>query len=102
MAKRCELLTPAKITLFLRIVGRLPDGYHELDSLFLPISLFDRIAIETDAAAISAVSLRCNWPEMPLDGRNLAVQAAVLFVAHAGVRMRLDIDLHKELPGRAG
>jgi 4-diphosphocytidyl-2-C-methyl-D-erythritol kinase len=102
MAKRFELLTPAKINLFLRIVGRRPDGYHELDSLFLPISLFDRVVIETDTAAISAVSLRCNWPEMPLDGRNLAVQAAELFVAHAGLRVRVDIDLHKEIPAGAG
>jgi 4-diphosphocytidyl-2-C-methyl-D-erythritol kinase len=102
MTNRLELLTPAKINLFLRIVGRRPDGYHELDSLFLPISLFDRIAIETTAAGASTVSLRCNWPAMPLDGRNLAVQAAESFIAQAGLRVRVDIDLHKEIPAGAG
>jgi 4-diphosphocytidyl-2-C-methyl-D-erythritol kinase len=102
MTKRFELLTPAKINLFLRIVGRRPDGYHELDSLFLPISLFDRVAIETDAAASAAVSIRCNWPEMPLDRRNLAVRAAELFMEHSRLRLRVAIDLDKQIPAGAG
>jgi 4-diphosphocytidyl-2-C-methyl-D-erythritol kinase len=102
MAKRFELLTPAKINLFLRITGRRPDGYHELDSLFLPVSIFDRIVVEATAAAESSVSLRCNWPEMPLDGRNLAVRAAERMMAATGLRMRVAIDLHKEIPAGAG
>jgi 4-diphosphocytidyl-2-C-methyl-D-erythritol kinase len=102
MAKRFELLTPAKINLFLRITGRRPDGYHELDSLFLPVSIFDRIVVEVTAAAESSVSLRCNWPEMPLDGRNLAVRAAERMMAATGLRMRVAIDLHKEIPAGAG
>jgi 4-diphosphocytidyl-2-C-methyl-D-erythritol kinase len=102
MAKRFELLAPAKINLFLRITGRRPDGYHELDSLFLPTSLFDRIVIETADAQASAVSIRCNWAEMPVDSRNLAMRAAQLFMAEAGLSARVDIDLHKEIPAGAG
>ncbi len=102
MTKRFELLTPAKINLFLRIVGRRPDGYHELDSLFLPISLFDRVALETGSAPSAAVSMRCNWPEMPLDGRNLAVRAAELFMEETGLRLRVAIDLDKRIPAGAG
>jgi 4-diphosphocytidyl-2-C-methyl-D-erythritol kinase len=102
MIKRFELLTPAKINLFLRITGRRPDGYHELDSLFLPISLFDRIVIETADARASAVSIRCNWAEMPMDSSNLAVRAAQLFMAEAGLSARVEIDLHKEIPAGAG
>jgi 4-diphosphocytidyl-2-C-methyl-D-erythritol kinase len=102
MNQRFELLTPAKINLFLHIVGRRPDGYHELDSLFLPISLCDRIAIQTAPAASAAVSLRCNWPEMPLDRRNLAVRAAHLFMEQTGLRLRVAIDLDKRIPAGAG
>src|SRR5580704_5970160 len=102
MTKRFELLTPAKINLFLRIVGRRPDGYHELDSLFLPISLSDRVTIETDSAASAAVSIRCNWPQMPLDARNLAVRAAELFMQHSGLQLRVVIALDKRIPAGAG
>jgi len=103
MTKPLELLTPAKINLFLRITGRRPDGYHELDSLFLPISLFDRIVIDADdGAAARAVSIRCNWPELPLDDHNLAARAARLFMEDRGLHWRVAIDLHKEIPAGAG
>ncbi len=97
-----ELSTPAKINLFLRVTGRRPDGYHELDSLFLPVSLFDRIVIETAPAPATSVSIRCNWADMPLDSRNLAVRAAQLFLTQAGVSARVEIDLHKQIPAGAG
>ncbi len=97
-----ELLTPAKINLFLRITGRRPDGYHELDSLFLPVSLFDRIVAEVDHAQSSAVSIRCNWPEIPLDDGNLAVRAARLFLEARGLCWRVKIELHKQIPAGAG
>ena len=102
MAKRLELSTPAKINLFLRITGRRPDGYHELDSLFLPISLFDRIVVEIAPAAASSVSIRCNWADMPLDSRNLAVRAAQLFLTEAGVSARVEIDLTRRSPRGRG
>src|SRR5215467_634943 len=103
MTKRLEILTPAKINLFLRITGRRTDGYHELDSLFLPISLFDRIVIDVnDDAGAAAVSMSCNWPTLPLDDRNLAVRAARLFMENRGLRWRVGIDLHKAIPAGAG
>jgi 4-diphosphocytidyl-2-C-methyl-D-erythritol kinase len=103
MSKRLQLLTPAKINLFLRITGRRLDGYHELDSLFLPISLFDRITIEADDVQDAAtVSVRCDWPEIPTDDRNLAVRAARLFMEEMRLRWRVGIDLDKAIPAGAG
>ncbi len=96
------MLTPAKINLFLRITGRRSDGYHELDSVFLPVSLYDRITLEARAAPASEVSLRCNWADLPLDGRNLALRAATLFLDQTGLRWRVRINLHKEIPAAAG
>lgn len=97
-----ELSAPAKINLFLRVTGRRPDGYHELDSLFLPVSLFDRIAVESMQAAASSVSIRCNRADIPADSRNLAVRAAELFLAETGLSARVEIDLHKKIPAGAG
>jgi 4-diphosphocytidyl-2-C-methyl-D-erythritol kinase len=102
MTQRSQLPTPAKINLFLRITGRRSDGYHELDSLFLPVALFDRITLKVDDAPQSSVALRCNWREIPLDDANLAVRAARLFLEARGLRRRVAIDLHKAIPAGAG
>jgi 4-diphosphocytidyl-2-C-methyl-D-erythritol kinase len=102
MVKRLELSTPAKINLFLRVTGRRSDGYHELDSLFLPVSLFDRIALEAEPGDDAAVTLQCDWPHLPLDDRNLALRAARLFLEAAKLRWRVTIDLHKQIPDGAG
>ena len=102
MVKLLSRLTPAKINLFLRIVGRRPDGYHLLDSVFLPISLYDRVRLEMRSAARGSVALRCNWPELPVDERNLATRAAIAFIAEFGLRAQVTIDLEKGIPVGAG
>jgi 4-diphosphocytidyl-2-C-methyl-D-erythritol kinase len=102
MAKRLELSTPAKINLFLRITGRRPDGYHELDSLFLPVSLFDRVVVEAEEGERVEIAIQCNWPHLPLDDRNLAYRAARLFVEERNLRWQVKIDLHKRIPDGAG
>src|ERR1019366_2110727 len=50
----------AKINLFLRVTGRRGDGYHELDSVFLPVSLADEIRVEIRAADDPSVTVNCN------------------------------------------
>ncbi len=102
MVTRLELPTPAKINLFLRITGRRADGYHELDSLFLPVSLYDRVALEAQESDDAAVTLRCNWPHLPVDDRNLAFRAARLFLEARKLRWRVKIELHKQIPDGAG
>jgi len=102
MVKLLSRLTPAKINLFLRVVGRRPDGYHLLDSVFLPISLYDRVRLEMRSAARGSVALRCNWPELPVDERNLATRAATAFIAEFGLRAQVTIDLEKGIPLGAG
>ena len=102
MVKLLSAFAPAKINLFLRVVGRRPDGYHELDSIFIPVALCDRIGIEIRPASTSTVTLRCNLRSLATDDRNLAVRAASVFMAEFGLAAEVLIDLQKEIPVGAG
>ena len=81
-----RLHAPAKINWFLEITGKLPNGYHTLDTVFQTISLGDRLTFR----AADALSLTCSDASLPVDERNLAMKAAV--------RLR---DLLKEKRGAA-
>lgn len=102
MIKLLSALAPAKINLFLRVTGRRADGYHELDSIFAPITLYDRVGIGVRPGASPAVWLRCNWEGLGPDHANLAVRAASAFLAEFGVDAEVMIDLRKQIPPGAG
>ena len=102
MVKLLTEAAPAKINLFLRVTGRRADGYHELDSVFVPISLADRVCVEMRPSKAPAVSLRCDSPVLPADERNLAVRAASAFMTEFGIDAEVLIDLHKEIPVGGG
>lgn len=84
--------TPAKINLGLQIVRKREDGYHELETLFQMVSLYDDIELETLPVGIE---LECDNPDIPRDGTNLVVKAARLLQEmfpdrkNLGVRIRL-------------
>lgn len=94
---------PAKINLGLRIVGRRPDGYHELDSLFLPLDLADELELR-EAPPEDGVSLELagGAPGVPADPSNLAVRAALAFAEAAGLTTGLAVRLTKRIPAAAG
>jgi 4-diphosphocytidyl-2-C-methyl-D-erythritol kinase len=101
MQKEMRILAPAKVNLYLRIVGRRPDGYHLLDSLMVPISLYDEITVETADGQLEIV-VTCDDPAVPCDTTNLAYKAAALLGKEAGVQARILIDLRKRIPAGAG
>ena len=92
----------AKINLFLRVVGRRPDGYHELDSIFVPVSISDRITIEVRPAPTSSVTLKCNITSLGDPRSNLASRAARSFMSEFGISAHVMIDLEKMIPAGAG
>jgi len=96
-----RLLAPAKINLGLRIVGRRPDGYHELDSLFLPIDLADVVTLHSGAAPTCQVVLHVDG-DAPEDESNLAARAAHAYCEASGLRLRVEIELTKHTPMAAG
>ena len=95
-----KLLSPAKINLFLRILGKRPDGYHELQSLVQPVSLFDEISLSVESG--EGVSLSLSGREMPSGRDNLAVAACNLYLEAAEIREKVSIGIKKNIPLGAG
>jgi len=99
-----SLIAPAKINLYLEIVGDRPDGYHELVMILQSIDLADRIDIK--ASRSYSITLDCSHPELPTDETNLAYKAAKLmseefsdaFAKYGGVEITID----KKIPIAAG
>lgn len=94
-----ELLSPAKVNLFLYVTGKRENGYHELCSLMSGITLYDRIVLEP---SVSGISLRCDYPGVPEDESNLAWRAAELFFRASGVQGGCHIAIEKRIPPGAG
>ncbi|HEV2169723.1 MAG TPA: 4-(cytidine 5'-diphospho)-2-C-methyl-D-erythritol kinase, partial [Candidatus Binatus sp.] len=92
----------AKINLFLRVTGRRADGYHELDSVFLPISLADEIRLEIRKADEPSVAVKCNIAELGRIQQNIAVRAARSFMSEFELAAEVLIDLEKRIPLGAG
>ena len=95
---------PAKLNLGLRIVGRRSDGYHLLESLFVPLDLEDWIRVEVDRAGRGGVELRVEGgpPELADAAGNLAARAGRAFLDAAGLRATVRIALEKRIPVGAG
>lgn len=89
------LQIPAKVNIGLWVERRRRDGYHELRSLFFPVSIFDRLSFETLPHGIDLV---CDVAHVPSDSQNLIWKAADLFFTYTGVRSGIRISLEKEIP----
>ncbi|MFW6163403.1 MAG: 4-(cytidine 5'-diphospho)-2-C-methyl-D-erythritol kinase [Planctomycetota bacterium] len=91
---------PAKLNLFLEVVRRREDGYHDIETVMQAVDLFDDLAIE--AREDGAVRLACSEPGLPTDGRNLVVRAAVALREATGCELGADMRLTKRIPAEAG
>lgn len=97
-----SVLAPAKVNLYLHVVGRRPDGYHLLDSLVAFADIGDRVT----AAPAERLSLTVGGPEAAalagLGDDNLVLRAAKLLAESAGVRTGARLHLDKHLPSSSG
>jgi 4-diphosphocytidyl-2-C-methyl-D-erythritol kinase len=92
---------PAKLNLYLHVVGRRPDGYHELDSLVCFPSLADEVSVAPAERLTLEVSGRFAT-QAPADAHNLALRAAQALADATGVRTGAALRLTKNLPVAAG
>jgi 4-diphosphocytidyl-2-C-methyl-D-erythritol kinase len=94
-----QVLAPAKINLSLKILGRRSDGFHEIETLMVPISLCDELKIEKQARWID---FKCDDLSISDGGENLVVHAAKTFFEATNVKGGASIVLHKKIPHGAG
>lgn len=99
-----EIQAPAKINLFLRVVGRRSDGYHELETLMCCIGLYDTLLLQMGS---DQNILTCSNPDLPCDETNLAFKAVLSFnealKADTEIApLNLSIHLTKRIPAGAG
>ena len=90
---------PAKINLYLHILGRRPDGFHELETLMAPISLGDTLDLDL---ILSGIEFTCSDPALADAKDNLATKAARLFLDEFKLTTGVRIHLEKAVPVGAG
>jgi 4-diphosphocytidyl-2-C-methyl-D-erythritol kinase len=93
-----RIVTPAKINLTLEILGRRPDGYHELATWMVPVALYDSLSIERATEG----SFVANLPELKGDDSNLVLRAVSAFQRATENREAYRIVLEKRIPIGAG
>jgi 4-diphosphocytidyl-2-C-methyl-D-erythritol kinase len=96
-----QISVPAKINLWLEVVAKREDGYHDISSLMLPVSVYDNIRLDVTLGG-SHISITCDQPEIPSDDRNLAWRAADLYVKSCAIQAGIHIHLEKHIPSGAG
>ena len=96
---RLEKKSPCKINLLLNILGKRPDGFHELETILQPVNLWDELTFER---AGSRLRLSCSHPELPVDAKNLVHRAATAFFGAAKITDGVRIHLQKNLPLAGG
>lgn len=106
----CEVSTPAKLNLFLEVAAKRPDGYHELDTLMVTVSLFDTLRFTL--AKPGELCLRNLWSspaarrsgaaQLPAGPENLVLKAAALLARETRCSTGARIELLKRIPLAAG
>ncbi|OAQ20582.1 4-(cytidine 5'-diphospho)-2-C-methyl-D-erythritol kinase [Thermosulfurimonas dismutans] len=92
-----KIEAPAKLNLFLYVLGRRPDGYHDLLTLFQKISLCDEVHLEKATGITLEVS-----GEAPPGRENLCFRAAEIFLERAAIKGGVFIRLKKRIPAGTG
>lgn len=115
--ERLTLDTPAKVNLTLEVLARRPDGFHELETLMLAVSVFDTLVIEPTTS--SELQVRCQWASglsaavkngaavelwqsLPPTNDNLVWKALDQLRNAAGIERGARVELIKRIPAQAG
>ncbi|HUB87600.1 MAG TPA: 4-(cytidine 5'-diphospho)-2-C-methyl-D-erythritol kinase, partial [Verrucomicrobiae bacterium] len=94
-----EKKSPCKVNLSLNILGKRPDGFHELETVMQPVNLCDELVFERGG---DEIQLSCSDKKLPADSRNLIFRAAENFRVAAKVSGGVKIHLEKKIPLAAG
>lgn len=102
----------AKLNLFLKVLGKRDDGFHEIETVMQLIDLHDTLSFRRRDDSRITLNVRQVMPvspasevkqeDIPCDEKNLVVQAAMLLRSHTGIEHGVDITLLKRIPSQAG
>jgi len=94
------LYPPAKINLYLEVIGKRSDDYHDILTLMEKISLHDRLFFYFGRK--KGINLSCSDPILPCNEENLVAKAARLFFEYTGIEPEVEIYLEKKIPVGGG
>ena len=93
----------AKINLYLDVISRRDDGFHDIKTVMHSLDLHDYIAVKSSPAKETSISIFVKGGKyLPADKRNIAYKAAELFLSKLAVSARVEITLEKRIPVAAG
>ncbi|MCD8533870.1 MAG: hypothetical protein LR011_03390 [Verrucomicrobia bacterium] len=98
-AQVMQFFSPCKVNLYLNVLRRREDGFHDLETVFLRVGVCDILEVETGRKGFS---FSCSDPRLPTDSGNLVVRAGELFFMRTGISADLHVHLRKNLPSEAG
>jgi 4-diphosphocytidyl-2-C-methyl-D-erythritol kinase len=99
MPMRLEKKSFCKVNLLLNILGKRPDGFHELETVMQPVNFFDDLTFEHGG---NGIQLSCSDKNLPTDAKNLVFRAAEKYLAEAKISDGVAIHLEKKTPLAAG
>ncbi|MGN0149246.1 MAG: 4-(cytidine 5'-diphospho)-2-C-methyl-D-erythritol kinase [Clostridia bacterium] len=89
----------AKINLTLDVIGKRPNGYHDVEMIMQTVSLFDLIIVDK---TYSGITISTNLKYLPTNEKNIAYKAAQIFFKKTGIQGGVRIIIHKNIPVAAG
>jgi len=92
----------AKLNLYLDVVGKRPDGFHDLKSVMHTVTLADTVTVNAKLADYSCITVEMIDSDIPGDERNLAYLAAEAFLEETGISAAVTVRVEKRIPDRAG
>jgi len=97
--KELRIESPAKVNLFLEVLGKREDGYHNVETILETVDLCDDIILKETKEGIEIES---DFPSLPLGRENLAYQAASLLEKRLGIEKGIQITISKRIPLASG
>lgn len=99
--------SPGKLNAFLEVLGKRPDGYHELETVMLRTNLADQLTVRPNGSGTLLLRFSDATPEalragVPLDGRNLILKAAAAICDRVNQPFGAEFILHKRIPPESG
>lgn len=98
-ASRVAFLAPAKLNISLEVFGKRPDGYHDIRSVMVPVSLYDEITVEEAGGGIDVAT---DDRSIPSNGSNTCCRAARIFMERTGRPRGVRVSVRKRIPVEAG